>query len=474
LSILGTRVVRVEDPRFLTQGATYTDDLTDERLAGALHLTLVRSPLAHAQIRAVDTSLAAAAPGVVAVVTGADLGLEPVLMVGNENEQLARPCLATDVVRFVGEPVAAVLTEEPYQGQDAADLVAVEYEPLPAVFDVRDAVTDRVLLFPEAGTNVVTVYGDVQADPELFADCEVVVTQELVNQRVAAAPLEPRAAAAAQTEDGRVILFCGSQNAQGTKAELVQWLGIDEQQLRLVLPDVGGGFGAKIGAEVEHALVIALAQRLGRPVRWTESRSENMTGMTHGRGQRQTVAIGGDRDGRVRAYRLEVLADAGAYPRIGALLPELTLLMAPGTYDIDKVESRATVVVTNTTAIGSYRGAGRPEATQAIERAMDLFARAVGMDPAAVRLKNVVAPEQFPYESKAGALYDSGRYADAISLASSRRTIPPCAASRIVAVGAVTRCSWASGSPPTWRSPRSSMIPRRPRSRCTTMARSPC
>ncbi|WP_098957476.1 xanthine dehydrogenase family protein molybdopterin-binding subunit [Pseudonocardia sp. N23] len=417
MSIMGTRVVRVEDPVFLTRGATYTDDLTDERLTGALHLTLVRSPIAHATITSIDVEAAREAPGVVAVLTGADIDLEAPLLFAGAPKQMVRPWLATERVRFVGEPVAAVLTEERYQGPDAAELVDVDYEPLPAVVDVREALKDENLLFPDAGTNTCSVYNKEDPDPDFFADCEVVVTREIINQRVAAASLETRAASAAWGDDGRCTLFVSNQNAQGARDEVAGWLGVDASQIHVILPDVGGGFGAKIGADPEFALVAWLARHTGRPVRWSESRSENMTGMVQGRDQRQTITIGGSRDGRVKAYRLDVIADAGAYPRLGVFLPVFTRMMAPGTYDIEKVDSRATVVVTNTTSTAAYRGAGRPEATSAIERAMDLFAAEIGMDPAEIRKINVVAPEKFPFTTKGGVEYDSGEYAKAIDLA---------------------------------------------------------
>jgi carbon-monoxide dehydrogenase large subunit len=414
MSIMGTRVVRTEDPVFLSRGATYTDDLTDERLTGALHLTLVRSPMAHARITGIDVEAAKAAPGVVGVFTAADLDLSPALLFPAANRAMVRPFLATDRVRFVGEPVAAVLTEHPYQGQDAAELVEIDYDPLPAVIGLKDALADEVVLFDEAGTNLALAFDDQQFDDHLFDDCDVVVTREIVNQRLAAAPLETRAASAAWGDDGRLTLFASSQNAQMARDEVAGWLGIEPAQVHVILPDVGGGFGAKIGADPTFALVAWLAKQVGRPVRWTETRSENMTGMVQGRAQLQTITIGGRRDGTVLAYRLDVLADAGGYPAIGAFLPFFTRQMAPGVYDIPKVESRARVLVTTATPTGAYRGAGRPEATAAIERAMDLFAAEIGMDPAEVRKRNVVAPDKFPFTTKGGAVYDTGEYAEAI------------------------------------------------------------
>lgn len=417
MSILGTRVVRTEDPLFLTSGGTYTDDLTDPQLAGALHLTLVRSTSAHARILDVDASAALTAPGVVAVFTAADLtGLAPMApAVPIFNQEMVRPWLADTVVRFVGEPIAVVLTEERYQGEDAAELVSVDLEPLEAVVGTAKAATDAVLLFPEAGTNTVTTFGE---DPpaDLFDDCEVVVRQAVVNQRVAAAPLETRSAAAAWGEDGRVTLWCSTQGAQTVQAQVAGWLGLDPALVRVRTPDVGGGFGAKIGADHEFALVVWLARQVGRPVRWAETRSESMTGMVHGRGQDQQVTIGGRRDGTVTALSLQVLQDCGAYPRIGAALPALTLLMAPAVYAIPRVHAQARSVVTTTTSTGAYRGAGRPEATFAVERAMDLFAVEIGMDAAEVRRRNLLPRFTEPHTTSTGALYDSGDYPGALEL----------------------------------------------------------
>lgn len=418
MSILGTRVARVEDPAFLTRGATYTDDLTDERLAGALHLTFVRSPMAHARITGIDTSAALDAPGVVGVFTNADLGLAAAKMFPTAPDGMERPFLASDTVRFVGEPVAAVLTEELYQGPDAAELVEVDYEPLPAVIDPRVALTDEVVLFPEVGTNVAGFMGAKEGfDEHFFDDCEVVVSQEIVNQRVAPVPLETRAASAVWGEDGRVTLWPSTQNPQQTREQVAGWLGVERDVVHVITPDVGGGFGAKIGADPEFAIVAALAQRTGRPVRWNETRSENMTGMVQGRAQVQTITIGGNREGDVLAYRLDVLADCGSYPHLGVFLPFFTRQMAPGVYDIPKVESRARAVVTSTTSIAAYRGAGRPEATAAIERAMDLFAAEIGKDPAQVRRRNLIAPDKFPFLTKGGTTYDSGEYAKALDRA---------------------------------------------------------
>jgi carbon-monoxide dehydrogenase large subunit len=422
LSILGTRVLRTEDPRFLTTGGVYTDDVVDDRLTGACYVHFVRSPVAHARIRSVDVDAALKAPGVVAAYTGADLAELPLRgpsVPGMMNEHMRQPLVARDVVRFVGEPVALVVTEHPYQGEDAAELVDAEYDALPTVLDFAAAARgEPAVLFPEAGTNVVTTFGDAaQLDSGLFDGCDAVVTQTVVNQRLAPAPMETRAAAAAWA-DGRLTAWIPNQGAQGTRDALAAQLGIEPAAVRVITPDVGGAFGAKFGADAEHAVVCWVARQLGRPARWTETRNENLVAMTHGRAQLQTVTIGGRRDGTVLAYRLEILQDTGAYPSgFGGVLPMFTIMMASGPYAIPRAEAVATSVVTNTTPVGAYRGAGRPEATAAVERAIDLLAAEIGMDPAEVRRKNLLPAFTEPHTTSFGAVYDSGDYEAALDKA---------------------------------------------------------
>jgi aerobic carbon-monoxide dehydrogenase large subunit len=410
VSILGTRVLRTEDPRFLTTGGVYVEDLVDERLAGACHLFFLRSPVAHARITGIDASAALEAPGVVAVFTGADLADLPTIPgAGPVKPEIRQPLLATDKVRYVGEPVAVVVVEEPYQGEDALELVAVDYEPLPAVLGYDPG--DDSLLFEDAGTNVAGWWGnpaDLKAD--LFDGCDVVVSQTIVNQRVAPAPMETRGAAAVWGEDGRLTAWIPNQGAQGTKGGLARMLELEPSQARVITPDVGGAFGAKFGADPEHVVVAWVARELGRPARWSETRYENLIGMTHGRAQQHTITIGGSRDGDVQAYRLEIVQDAGAYVRAGGFLPMLTRLMTTGPYDIPRAESVAKIVVTSTTPIGAYRGAGRPEAAAALDRAIDLFAAEAGLDPADVRRKNLLPKFTEPHRTAFGALYDTGDY----------------------------------------------------------------
>jgi aerobic carbon-monoxide dehydrogenase large subunit len=424
MSIMGTRVIRTEDPRLLTAGGVYVDDLRTPELNRAASVTFVRSPLAHARITGIDTSEAVREPGVVAVLTVADMDdLAPPPPSSGEWDgsptplggPWAEPLLAVDTVRFVGEPVAMVITDDRYQGEDAADLVSVDYEPLPVVLGPAAAVADETLLFPAAGTNV-CVKNVVSTDDTPFDACDVVVEQEIVNQRVACLPMEGRATAASY-EKGKLTVWVSSQNAQVSRLILAGALGMAPDQLRVVVPDVGGGFGAKIGIDRDTITIAWAARKTGRALRWAENRSENLIAMTQGRAQLQHIKIGGNRDGRILAYRIDVIQDIGAYPRIGGLLPFLTCLMAPGVYDIPDVQAGFRQAVTNTTPISAYRGAGRPEATAAIERAVDLFAAEIGMDPAEVRRRNFIAPDKFPFQTKTGAIYDTGRYADGLDKA---------------------------------------------------------
>jgi aerobic carbon-monoxide dehydrogenase large subunit len=426
MSILGTRVVRTEDPRLLTAGGTYVDDLRVPQLQGAARVTFVRSPIAHARITGIDVSAARQAPGVVAVLTVADIDdLPPPPPDGGgggsgdgEAAPLplggpwAEPLLAADRVRFVGEPVALVITEDRYQGEDAAELVSVDYEPLPPTVGFDAGLSDESLLFPAAGTNVAVAFG-AEPGEATFDGCDVVVERAVGNQRLAPVPMEGRAAAA-HWADGKLTVWVSTQNAQIARFILAGAFGLDPASIRVVAPDVGGGFGAKIGVDRDALLVAWAARHTGRALCWAETRSENLLAMTHGRAQRQIVKIGGTRDGRILAYRLDIIQDTGAYPRMGGFLPFLTSLMAAGAYDIGRVETYYRVVVTNTAPISAYRGAGRPEATAAIERAVDLFAAEIGMDPAEVRRINLVPPDKFPFASPCGAVYDTGAYAEAL------------------------------------------------------------
>ena len=413
MSILGNRVLRKEDPKFLTSGGEYVDDLP---LAGAAHVTYVRSTIAHARITSIDVSDARQAPGVIAVFTGGDIDLAPIAPgMGFINQALVRQWLATDKVRFVGEPVAVVITEERYQGADAAELVFVDYEPLAPLVDPEASARGDILLFPEAGTNVALDL-NFGRDETLFDGCQVVVRQRIVNQKVAPCPLEVRSDAVRWSDDGRLTWWVSTQAAHAAKDDLCKHYGLSEERVRVIAPDVGGGFGAKIGVYPEELLLPWLAQQVGRPLKWTETRTESMLNLGHGRGQTQYVELGGTRDGKIEAYRLTVVQDCGAYPANGAALPFMTRTMLTGVYDIPKAEFNSRSVVTNTTPTVAYRGAGRPEATAALERIVDMYAREIEMDPAQVRRRNLVAKDRFPFTTPVGTTYDIGDYERALDL----------------------------------------------------------
>ncbi len=414
MSMMGTRVVRREDPRLLRGEGTFVGDLTEE-LGDALVVSYVRSSFAHGRIVGIDLSDTLTAPGVVAAFTAADLDMAPPRpRVPFVPVETVRPWLAIDRVRFVGEPVAIVVTERADQAEDALETVIVDIDPLEAVVDPFDSLTPGAPLLFDLPSNEVSRFGPDELDESLFDGCEVVVSADLVNQRLAAAPLEGRASAA-RWDDGRLTFWISSQGVHGVKPVLAHAFGVEAAQVRVIAPDVGGGFGAKISPYPEDLLVGFVARRLGRPARWVETRSENMVAMGHGRDQRHRVTIGGTRSGRVEAYRLEIIANGGAYPTMGAgFLPTFTRLMAPGTYDIERVETVAIGVVTNTMSVEAYRGAGRPEATAAIERALDLFAAELGRDAAEVRRANLLPAHTAPITTVTGAQYDAGDYVSAL------------------------------------------------------------
>ena len=416
-SILGNRVMRKEDPKFLTSGGVYVDDVRVD-LVGAATITYVRSTMASARILSIDVDEAKAAPGVLAVFTDedvtADLGVFPSDM-GVLNQDMIRPWLARDVVRYVGEPVVVVVSETRAQGVDAAELVFVDYDPLPVVVDPEEARKNETLLHEGAGTNV--SFEIPGRKPAELDACEVVVRQRIVNQRVAPCPLEVRAAAALWTDEGRLTHWASTQGPHSVRDALAKVYGLEKEGVRVISPDVGGGFGAKGATYPEELMMGWLARKVGRPVKWVETRTESMLNLGHGRGQVQDVALGGSRDGTIQAYKVHVLQDSGAYPRMGAVLPFMTRTMLTGVYDIPSAEFEATSVVTNTTPTVAYRGAGRPEAAAAIERAVDLFAREIGMDPVDVRRKNFIGNDAFPYKTRMGTTYDSGNYGGALDLA---------------------------------------------------------
>jgi aerobic carbon-monoxide dehydrogenase large subunit len=416
----------VEDPALVTGAARFTEDIES---GPALHVAFVRSSLPHATIVGIDAAEAAGMAGVVGVFSAADLlDLPPKHDLSEVPEAMARPLLARDRVRFVGEPVAVVVAESRAEALDAAEAVFVDLDPLPTLADpLRALDPDAPALFPEHGSNLALRLAgpgqleqvEVFAEPETDAltEAEVVVRGRFVNQRLAPVPMEPNGILAVPEADGGVTLWCGSQSVFTHRKAIARALGLRKGAVRVVSPAVGGGFGAKFDAYPEQIVVAALALRLGRPVRFVESRSENLLAMTHGRAQIQDVELGATRDGRITGLRAHVLVDGGAYPGEGAVMPWATGLMASGAYRIPRIDFRATAVATNTIPTAAYRGAGRPEASALIERAVDLLAGELRMDPAEIRRLNFVRPEDFPYRTQGGARYDTGDYDAALDRA---------------------------------------------------------
>ncbi len=410
-SILGAAVRRREDPRLVTGQGRFVADLPAE---GALHAHFVRSPVAHARIRALDVTAARAMPGVAAIFTAEDLGLPRRAGFAPLGDAFSKPPLAEGVVRFVGDPVALVLAETREQAADAVAAIDLDLEPLPHVADPVAALAEGApLLFPDHGTNLAfqNAFG---GDGDALEGAEVIVRGRFVNQRVAPVPLETHAGLAIPSADGGLLFYVSSQQVFAVRDTLAEMLGMEERQVHVISLDVGGGFGAKAGCQLENVAIAAAARRLARPVRWMETRSENMVAMTHGRAQVQEVELGATRDGRLVGLRVKVLADAGAYPAIGAFLPLLTGMMSSGVYVIPRIDYSSRSAATNTTTTGAYRGAGRPEAAAMLERSMDLLARELKLDPVEVRRRNLIPSDAFPYKTQGGYTYDSGNYAGAL------------------------------------------------------------
>jgi carbon-monoxide dehydrogenase large subunit len=410
--MLGHEIRRVEDPTLLTGDARFVADLVVDDLLDAV---FVRSTIAHGVLQSIDTDAARAMPGVVAVLTAADLRLPP------QGEaalgELARPLLAVDRVRFVGEPVAVVVAGSYAEALDAAEGVVVDIEPLPVALGAEEAAAaDAPLLFPHSGTNIAGGRHHDE-DDDFFTGADVVASARLEHQRIAPVPMEPNGAVAVPEVDGSFTLWASTQSVFGVREEVCTVLGLTPEQVRVRAPAIGGGFGAKGGTYVEQILTVALARHLSRPVRWVETRSENLLGMTHGRAQVHRVAVSATRDGHLEGLRVHGWADVGAYPLRGAFIPLMTRFMSAGVYRWQRHDFSAVAVLTNATPTGPYRGAGRPEAAALCERAIDLVAAELEMDPAEIRRRNFVRPDEFPFTSAAGMTYDSGDYATALDAA---------------------------------------------------------
>jgi len=419
---VGMPLKRKEDPRLIQGLAHYVDDMV---LPGMLYAAVVRSPYAHAHIRGINTSAAKAAPGVVAVFTGEDLrgkiGNVPCAGDLPELRIPPHPPLAQDKVRYSGEPVAVVVADDRYRARDAADLVEVDYEALPAVTDPQKALQKSSPLVHEQFKTNRACFWKIEAGfpDKAFKKAHRVVKQRLLNQRLIPVAMEPRGVLA-QYDAGEdsLTVWTSTQIPHLVRTQLAAMLGIQEMKVRVITPEVGGGFGSKLNVYGEEALVAWLARALVRPVKWMETRRENFLGTIHGRDQIDDVEVAVERDGTITALRCRILADLGAYHQLlTPVIPTLTGLLILGAYKISAVEVEYIGVFTNKMATDAYRGAGRPEATYIIERMVDLVAMELKKDPAEIRLKNFPQPKDFPYAVPTGIIYDSGDYAAALKKA---------------------------------------------------------
>jgi carbon-monoxide dehydrogenase large subunit len=417
-SLLGNRVRRVEDPDLLTGRSSFVANL---EIPGCLSAAFVRSPYAHARVRSVQTAEAAAAPGVVAVYVAADLGLPELGGLFVLNAACARPPLATEKVRFVGDAVAVVVAESEGSAVDAAELVVVDYDPLEPVVDpVAAASPSSPVQFEPLGTNVIAGFA-APAEPDPLAGAVTVIRVQLENQRVAVVPMETDGIAVVPGDDGDghdLTVYVPTQMPHGFWHGLSKIFGIDQATVRVVAPHVGGAFGGKVGVGAEHATVIAAARRLGRPVRWVQTRAESFMGLPDGRGQVQWVALGFDGEHHITGMHCRVLGDSGAYGGFGGALGlGPTRMMAEGVYRIPVIRYEAAAVTTNTTPMGAFRGAGRPEAAELLERTMDIAAAEFGVDPVWLRRHNLRPAFSEPVTTAVGTTYDTGDYELALSRA---------------------------------------------------------
>ncbi|MDH4116023.1 MAG: xanthine dehydrogenase family protein molybdopterin-binding subunit [Acidimicrobiia bacterium] len=411
-SILGAAVKRAEDPRFIQGHGRYVQD---HQVDGQVWMCPVRSSVPHGRILSIDIDAAIAMPGVIGVYGPDDVqGSMPIDFPG-QTDDTRLPLISSGRVRFVGDIVAVVVAETERQARDAAEAVWVDIEPMPVIATPEAALAESAeLLFPELGSNIVKT--EVSESPDPLDGADVVIRGQVVNQRIAAVPLETNNALAVPVGDG-VDVMLGAQQIHGARNAISTALGIDRSLVRVRVPDMGGGFGAKIFTYREHALCAFLARRLNQPVRWNETRTENMIAMNHGRAQRHVFEVGARRDGTIVGMRLDVTQDCGAFPLFGAMMPFFTRRMSSGPYAIPRIDYRARSVVTNTTPVHAYRGAGRPEATVTLERVMDTLAAELRMDPAEVRRRNLQDPEAFPWVTATGERYDSGNYRAALEKA---------------------------------------------------------
>jgi carbon-monoxide dehydrogenase large subunit len=428
-AMVGAPIKRREDPRLITGQATYVDDI---KLYGMLHMSVLRSPYGHAHIKSINTEAARQHPGVVAVYTAEDLkgAVGPVacaVPLGHITEGMGiRKPLAEGKVRFFGDPVAVVIADDSYTARDARDLIEVDYEPLPAAIDVEKAMQPGApLLYEEFGTNVAfSMQPSTEEIDKVFeqtkADGGVVVKGRLVNQRLAPVAIETRGVVADYNKGTKnLTVWSSSQIPHILRNVLAATVGLPQHQVRVIVPEVGGGFGSKLNIYPEELAATFASMKTGHPVKWIEERSENLAATIHGRDQVDYFEMAATKDGKVTGLKLHVIADLGSYCQLftDVIAIAFTFPVACGAYDIPALHTSADLVFTNKVPTDAYRGAGRPEATYVTERAMDLLARELGKDPVEIRKLNFIKPEQFPYKSASGNVYDSGNYAEAMDKA---------------------------------------------------------
>jgi carbon-monoxide dehydrogenase large subunit len=428
-AMVGAPIKRREDPRLITGQATYVDDI---KLHGMLHMSVLRSPYGHARIKHINTQAAHKHPGVVAVYTAKDIkgalgNIAVAVPIGHIAEGMAiQAALADEKVLFYGHPVAVVLADDPYTARDARDLIDVDYEPLPAVVDVEKAMEPGApLLYEQFGTNVVfSMHPPTDAIDKVFADTKAaggfVVSARLENQRLAPASMEGRGVVADYNKASKQLtVWSSSQIPHLLRNILGALVGLPQHQVRVIVPEVGGGFGAKLNVYPEEMMAAFASMKTGHPVKWVEGRDENLACTIHGRGQVDYIEVAATKEGKITGLKVHGISDMGAYSQIfsDVIMIAFGFPVSCGAYDIPVVHLSGDVVCTNKVPTDAYRGAGRPEATYVIERAMDMVAFQLGKDPTEVRRLNFVKPDQFPYKSAAGAVYDTGDYEKALNKA---------------------------------------------------------
>ncbi|MFL5663854.1 MAG: xanthine dehydrogenase family protein molybdopterin-binding subunit [Ktedonobacteraceae bacterium] len=428
-AMVGSPIKRREDPRLITGQATYVDDI---KIPGMLHMAVLRSPYGHARITSIDTSAARQHPGVVAVYTAEDLkgvvgNVAIAVPLGKIAEGMGnRGALADGKVRFYGDPVAVVIADDRYTARDARDLIEIDYEPLPAAIDVEKAMQpDAPILYEEFGTNVAfSMHPPTDEIDKVFAQTQadggIIAKTRLVNQRLAPVSMETRGVVAEYRKAGKnLTVWSSSQIPHLLRNILAALVGLPQHQVRVIVPEVGGGFGSKLNIYPEEMVAAFASMKTGHAVKWIEDRSENLAATIHGRDQVDYVEVAATKEGKITGLKVYGISDLGSYCQIftDVIMIAFGFPVSCGAYDIPVVHLSADVVFTNKAPTDAYRGAGRPEATYVAERAVDLVAHELGKDPAEVRKLNFIKPEQFPYKSAAGAVYDTGNYLGALDKA---------------------------------------------------------